>query len=137
MDTTKCELLYSEIGNKLNEIIPTKWRKILLYAEVEPGVVSYHYCFYEASKGELIHFADVDKKYKVNSDVLKLKGLELTKIIEKLNNEFAINNQARWSSMTFILERDGEFNIDYGYEDLNVSDEIQRRRKWEEKYLNV
>ncbi len=137
MDTTKCEILYSEIGNKLNEIIPAKWDKILLYVEVEPGVVSYYYCFYEANNGNLVQFDDLVKKYGVDAGELRLKELELTKVIKQLNNEFANNNQERWTTMTFILNSDGEFNIDYGYEDLYETDEVTRRKQWEDKYLKI
>lgn len=137
MNDTKITGLYQEIGNILNSIIPTRWNKILLSAEVYSGAVSYHYCFYDANSGELIEFGYIEKKYKVNLNELKLKGLELTKIIEKINDEFANNNQERWSTMTFILHNDGKFSIDYGYEDLFASGIMDRRRKWEKKYLNI
>ena len=137
MDTSKCELLYSEIANKLNQIIPTEWSKILFYVEVEPGVVNHYYCFYEANSGNLIQFSDIADMYGINESELKSEELKLTSFAEALNNEFANNNQKRWTSMTFILERNGEFHIDYGYENLNNTSIVHRRKQWKKKYLRT
>jgi uncharacterized protein (TIGR01741 family) len=137
MDTSKCEFLYSEIANKLNEIIPTEWSKILFYAEVEPEVVNHYYCFYEADSGNLVQFGDIVDKYGINENELKLEELKLTSLAEELNNEFANNNQRRWTTMTFILERNGEFHIDYSYENLNDNSIVYRRKQWKKKYLNL
>lgn len=137
MDTSKCEFLYSEIANKLNEIIPTEWSKILFHAEVEPGVVNHYYCFYEANSGNLVQFGDIADKYSVDENALKLEALKLTGFAEELNNEFANNNQKQWTSMTLILERGGEFHIDYGYENLSDNNIVYRRKQWKKKYLSL
>lgn len=137
MDTSKCEFLYSEIANKLNEIIPTVWSKILFYAEVEPGVVNHYYCFYEADSGDLVQFGDIANKYSVDENALKLEELKLTSFAEELNNEFANNNQRCWTNMTLILKRSGEIHIDYGYENLNDNSIVYRRKQWKKKYLSL
>lgn len=137
MDTSKSELLYSEIANKLNQIIPTEWSKILFYVEIEPGVVNHYYCFYEADSGNLVQFGDIAEKYSVDENTLKLEELKLTSFAEELNNEFENNNQKRWTNMTFILQRSGEFHLDYGYENLNDTSIVHRRKQWKKKYLNL
>lgn len=65
MDTSKCELIYSQIANMLNEIIPVEWSKILLYAEVEPGVVDIYYCFYERDCGTLVQYEEIKRNIKL------------------------------------------------------------------------
>jgi len=107
-----------------------------LCAEVEPGVVSYYYCFYNANNNQLVQLEDIAKKYEMNRNKRTLLELALTRVIEKLNNEYANNNQERWSAMTFVLQNNGEFSIDYGYEDLFAT-RIMERKKWEKKYLNI
>lgn len=135
MDTSKCELIYSQIANMLNEIIPVEWSKILLYAEVEPGVVDIYYCFYERDCGTLVQYEEIKKKYKVDDTALSLKQLKLAKIVYSLNNEFSKINKNRWTSMTFILEYSGKFHIDFGYENLSDSNNLDRRKQWKKKYL--
>lgn len=137
MDTSKSEFLYSEIANKLNQIIPTEWSKILFYVEIEPGVINHYYCFYEEDSGNLVQFGDIAEKYSIDENALKLEELKLTSFAEELNNEFENNNQNRWTNMTFILERSGEFHLEYGYENLNENSIVYRRKQWKKKYLNI
>jgi hypothetical protein len=129
--------LLQKIGNQLNSLIPIKWSKILLYTEIQPGVVSYYYCFHKLDNRELVQYEDIVRKYEVNRNKRILMESELTELITKLNDEFANNNQERWTTMTFILQNDGKFIIDYGYEDLNNTSEITRRKTWKKKYLNI
>lgn len=136
MSIERCEELYLLIGNKANEIIPTKWSKILLYAEVVPGVVTNHYCFYEAESGNLVEFASIPQKYGIDRNELKHSSLELTRLIRQLHTEWDNSNQEKWTTMTFELESDGQFNIDYGYENLEETDVVFRRKEWEKKYLH-
>ncbi|NWQ40560.1 DUF600 family protein [Bacillus sp. EB106-08-02-XG196] len=37
-------------------------------------------------------------------------------MIRELNKETAKVSQSVWTIMTFVLEQDGQFNIDYSYE---------------------
>lgn len=39
--------------------------------------------------------------------------------------------------MTLILERGGEFHIDYGYENLSDNNIVYRRKQWKKKYLSL
>lgn len=136
MDTSKYESLYSEIANKLNEIIRVQWDRILFYAEVEPGVVNHYYCFYEASSGSLVQFRDIANLYGINEDELRMEEFKLTSFVEELNNEAAHNQQDPWTTITLILERNGELHIDYSYENLRDTSIVYRRKQWKKKYLN-
>lgn len=47
MSNQRIENLYSQIVNKANQLIPVEREKVILNAEIEPGVVSHFYCFYD------------------------------------------------------------------------------------------
>lgn len=137
MDNRNYESLFQKIGNCLNAIIPTKWKKIFYNIELYPDVVSYHYCFYDANIGKLVQHGNIEKEYGGNRNQRRIMERELINLIKKLNDEYAKNNQERWTTMTFILQNDGKFNIDYGYEDLYATSEMDRRELWEKKYLDI
>jgi hypothetical protein len=54
-----------------------------------------------------------------------------------MNKEFINSNQEKCATVIFVLTSDGEFNIDYGYEELIESDEAYRREVWQGIYLNI
>lgn len=135
MSNERCETLYSEIANKANEIVPVKWSRILLNAECQPGVVTSYYCFYEAETGELIKFSSIPEIYRVDKNEVKYARLELTELISRLYEEWNNTDEEKWTTMTFILESDGEFKIDFGYENLEETDVLIRRQQWEKKYV--
>lgn len=137
MSNEGIEKLNSLIANKANQIVPVKWKKIILNAEVEMGVVSHYYCFYESQSGSLVEFGDVPKKYGVDRNDFKYSQLELTRLIREMNSESAQISQNIWTIMTFVLEQDGQFKIDYSYEKLSETNELDRREQFEKKYLNL
>ena len=57
------------------------------------------------------------------------------KFIE-IRNTCIKNGSPLWTAFTFSLERNGEFKVDYSYDNLDDSNEIERRLKWKEKYLS-
>src|SRR5262245_36850582 len=40
-----------------------------------------------------------------------------------------------WTTATFTLHADGDFNIDYGYKPIPIEEMDSRRRAWKAKYL--
>lgn len=130
------EVLYFKIAEKAIEIIPTEWNKIILNAEIEPGVVSSYFCFYTKKDNELIEFNKISKIFNVDRQIYLQLFSELTDLIYKLNEECAKYTKPAWTIMTFILSSDGAFNIDYSYDDLSTSSTLSRRYAFKETYLN-
>jgi hypothetical protein len=42
---------------------------------------------------------------------------------------------AAWSTLTFILEHDGKFHVDHGYDPASVEGMFARRMAWRARYL--
>ncbi len=79
---------YSGIAEKLDEIIPMKWEKIVMYAEELGGVSSASFYFYTNS-GEGIHYSgDIPEEFSVSINIfIKLLG-ELCLCVKVLWDEF-------------------------------------------------
>ena len=65
METKKMGELYVDIANKVNEIIPDKWEKIWLYAEVLDDSSEVYFYFYSKISKKIIYSHDIPNKYKV------------------------------------------------------------------------
>ncbi len=50
---------------------------------------------------------------------------------------FKNQKQEKWTSLTFILENTGEFNIEYNYEDISEQDSYEQRIIWKYKHLGI
>lgn len=132
----KIESLYPQIAEKAVELIPTKWSKLFLYSEILPGVVTEVHYFIEEDTGKAIQFGDIPKIYVIERSEFNRKSLGLTKLIRQMYKEFANSTPKVWTTMTFGLTSDGKFKIDYDYDKLEETDIINRRQKWEMKYLD-
>lgn len=133
----KIELIYQQIANKFVEMIPTEWNKILLFCEVGEGTNSIHYVFYERFNNKANDSESLINEFGMSRDTEMMYSIEISELIMKLQKAFVEQGLERWNIVTFILESTGEFKFDFEYVDLDASDEIIRRKEWEDKYINV
>lgn len=137
MRCNKIELIYQQIANKFVEMIPTEWNKILLFCEVGEGTNSIHYVFYERFNDKSKDSESLINEFGMDRDTEMMYSVEISELIMKLQKAFVEQGLERWNIVTFILESTGEFKFDFEYADLDASDEIIRRKEWEDKYINV
>jgi len=126
--------IYQEIASTLNDLIPEEWAKVHLYAEGWEGY-STEYFYYKPATGETPvlsyhipeRFGLDEADFEDREDQLRKLALSLQRIINEQGQEM-------WSNMTFILEPNGKFHIDYGYEDMSEVDPGEQREAWKAKY---
>ncbi len=131
------ELYYSKIANNLNEIIPVKWKKVALCAEVDIGVVTIYFYFYDESKSTFEQGGFLHKQYGVNRRKYKAFSFELSDLILDLHKDIKEKTGDNWTILSFILYCNGEFKTNFGYENLYESCPIDRRKIWKNKYLTL
>jgi hypothetical protein len=131
----KIEAVYTEIANKIVEMIPFEWSKLLLFSEVEEGANSIHYVIYEKETQELKESESLINEYGISRKEEMKQSVQLSRLITKLSKAFEDEGLEKWNLMTFILENTGKFKIDFEYVILEDSDVITRREAWEKKYL--
>lgn len=135
MDENIVKEMYEELAEKFKNIIPVEWDKIILMSEVEREVNSVYYCFYESETGELKEYTSLTKEYGVDRKRRMFYTGELSRVIKMLYDYSTKNEERKWTSITFIMEKDGAIKVDYGYEDLDETDEATRKALWKERYL--
>lgn len=64
---------------------------------------------------------------------------ELRELFEELRTEHRNNNNDVWMNLTLTLDRSGEFQLDYNYDDILASelDGYERIAIWEYKNLGI
>ncbi|WP_277348598.1 TIGR01741 family protein [Bacillus tequilensis] len=139
MKTKKMQNLYQLISQKLNDIIPCEWTKTYLYAEVldDSTMVLFH--FRTPENNQIIYSQDIPNHYNVSKDIFKTLLRELRELFEELRTEHRNNNDDVWTNLTLTLDRSGEFQLDYNYDDILASelDGYERIAIWEYKNLGI
>lgn len=126
-----------KIAEILCEMIPEKWIKIYLYAEIHDysGTVIFYY--YTNKSKKPIYSLDIAKKYNINEKYINRLRYKLYFLFDNLRNQFKNNNQEKWTSATFILENTGKMSLSFNYEPLSETDALEDQLKWEKKYLGL
>ncbi|WP_342008074.1 TIGR01741 family protein [Bacillus sp. YBsi01] len=131
--------LYQFICEKLNDIIPCEWAKVYLYAEVLNDSTMVLFYFRTPENNQIIYSQDIPSHYNVSKDIFKTLLRELRELFEELKTEHRNNNNDVWTNLTLTLDRSGEFQLDYNYDDILASelDGYERSAIWEYKNLGI
>ncbi|MCH5138570.1 DUF600 family protein, partial [Clostridiaceae bacterium UIB06] len=111
--------IYNKITDKLDEIIPVQWKKIILYAEVTEDLTICYFYFYENNKNTPVYSLDIDEKYDLDDDETEELSDELEEYLRELWDIFLLEKQQQWTNLTLYINNKGDFNIDYDYGDLS------------------
>ncbi|MGR3774574.1 antitoxin YezG family protein [Bacillus paramycoides] len=139
METKEMEIIYQEIGTRVDEIIPGDWEKIHLYAEVLNDSTEVFFYFSIPTKEGFIYSNDIPKVYNVDRKIYKELLFELFDKFEELREEFRKNEQELWTNLTLTIENSGKFKIEYNYEDILSSEigSMDRQIIWMYKNLGI
>ncbi|MFJ5965887.1 immunity protein YezG family protein [Bacillus sp. NPDC093026] len=134
----KIEKNYKEIAGILNEMIPTEWDKVWMYAEIVDD--SLEAIFYFSTPDEnLIYGHKIPKKYNVSELIYDELLVDLLHSFEKLKEEYIKNGLGAWTTATLQLEQSGKFSIEYGYEDIYSIglNGVQRKAVWKYETFGI
>lgn len=139
METKKMGVIYGEIANKLNEIIPDEWSKIYLYGEVLEDSREVYFYFDSMTSSNIVYGHDIPKIYNVDKKIYRQLLRELTKFVVDLHVEYKENNDKQWTNLTFLLDSSGKFNIKFNYDDILKSPFLSGERQiiWEYEVLGI
>ncbi|WP_276736570.1 immunity protein YezG family protein [Bacillus sp. (in: firmicutes)] len=137
METVKIGELYQKIAEYLNEMIPSQWEKIVLYAEILDDSADIYFYFTTPNNSDYLYSHYIPEQFNVCEEIYDQLLIELQELFEELKEEFKLGNQDIWTNLTLKLENTGKFSIDYNYDDVLSSelDDLQRRDVW--KYQNL
>ncbi|MGU9968660.1 antitoxin YezG family protein [Bacillus sp. N1(2025)] len=137
MNNEKMGELYQKIAEHLNEMIPSQWEKIVLYAEILDDSADIYFYFTTPNNSDYLFSHYVPEHFDMSEEIYDQLLIELQELFEKLKEEFKLGNQDIWTNLTLKLENTGKFSIDYNDDDVLSSelDDLQRRDVW--KYQNL
>ncbi|WP_404349601.1 antitoxin YezG family protein [Sutcliffiella horikoshii] len=136
MDTNNMEVIYQKVANILVEMIPEEWEKVLLYAEVREGFSQVFFYYYPINhKQQPVYSLNIVDSFNVEKSSHKKLKQELYECFEDLWNEFKIQDQEQWTSLTYLLDNTGRMKLNYGYDDISEISPDEKQEKWEAEYL--
>ena len=136
IDEKVLEEYYGEIANKLDEMIPVEWTKIAMLA-IDSGISRSAFFYFYTTDGMAHYGSAIPDEYNVNQRIYGHLHSELAKINAELRKEFVKAGVDPWESMTFILNTDWSFNIDYSYETNIEIGKFERRVIWAYEELGI
>ncbi|MCY8486949.1 antitoxin YezG family protein [Bacillus atrophaeus] len=139
METPKMGDLYQRIANQINEIIPSEWENVYLYAEILDDSSEVYFYFNIPGENEFLYSHNIPEHFDVSEDIYDDLLIELQESFEELRQEYNENNPQIWTNLTLKLDRTGQFSIDYNYEDVIASElnGSQRKAIWVYKNLGL
>ena len=136
IEESKLTEYYSEIANKLDEMIPCKWERIVLFAE-EVGDASFATFYFYTEDGKLHNSGNIPDEYNVNRMMSKKALYELIQINKRFWLEFKNSDDEIWYTYTFELDSDWKFKIKFGYEnDVDISS-LEKKIRWAYDELGI
>ncbi|MCY8112563.1 antitoxin YezG family protein [Bacillus spizizenii] len=139
MKTEKMGEIYQQIAEGINEIIPSEWEKVILYAEILDDSSEVFFYFNPPQSEDYIYSHNIPEHFHVSEDVYDELLLQLHDSFEELRDEFKENNQDVWTNLTLQLEINGKLSIEYDYEDVLQSQYTisQRKTIWVYEHLGT
>ncbi|WAT23642.1 antitoxin YezG family protein (plasmid) [Bacillus halotolerans] len=137
MDENKLNALYQKIAETVVETIPEEWSKVFIYGEILEDVQKGFFYYYPEGNESPVYCHDIPEIFEIEKEDYRNLWRQLIDNLKELWNEFRDNEQEAWTSLTMMIQSDGEFNIDYDYEDLSDADDFERRIVWEHRYLGL
>lgn len=143
-NTPRIKSIYAKIQTQLFYMIPEKWDRIYLYASIvekvnniQTGEMFFYYFPKGILKRNPINVYEIPYIYNIDEEAYNVLTNKLYETIKELRKEFEKEGLKLWSSLTISIAN-LKFNIEYNYEDFNISKYTNDDRHiiWNYKYLN-
>ena len=136
--------IYNQIQRQLFYMIPEKWSKVYLYSSIierqnhlETGELYFYYIPKGVLKKNPVNVYEIPSKFSIDDE-------EYLKLVDKLYGEIKRlrrvcmeQGDEKWYSVIISIA-DFKFNVEYNYEDLNISkySSFERHLIFRHKYLD-
>lgn len=140
--TKKIKIIYERIQRKIYYMIPEKWEKLYLYCSLvntneQKGELYFYYIPKGLLKKTPVNVYEVPSKFNINEkDYIELVAT-LYDEFKNLRDEFKERELfGMWSNLSIVMDN-GNFEVEYFYENLQGTDEENEERHimWRYKYL--
>ncbi|WP_260489349.1 antitoxin YezG family protein [Listeria booriae] len=139
METKILDELYQKIATQVIETIPEEWDKFKLYSEVDKYSDTTMFYYYPKNSKEPIYSLDIEDIDGVDEDIVQNNLSKLSNLLRNLWEEFIRNEHEPWTNLTFEIDAEGDFTIDYDYTNLDAVkyDHFERIIIWKYEHLGI
>lgn len=139
------KMAHEEVQKKIFVMLPEKWDRLYLYASVidhfnrmQTGEMFFFYYPRGVLKKRPVNVYEVPMKFDIDEKQYFRLADDLYESIKKLRKECIANKEKPWNYLTISIEKI-KYKVEYGYEELNSSEEAINERHiiWTYKYLNL
>jgi hypothetical protein len=125
---------FEQIAEGLNDLIPEEWSKVFLYVEGWEDFCTEYFYYYPADGRAPVLSHHIPNHFDLDEEEFEDRESELAEQVLSLQDVFKEQELEPWTSLTFILECNGQFHVEYGYEDLRDVDMVEQREAWKTRY---
>lgn len=107
--------LYNELAAKVISIIPGEWEKIYFLGEVESEKSGWSSVFFfnQPNSDSFIKCHNIPKMYGVSEEIYEDLLDETNEILLNIYDCFIENNQEIWQQLSFSINKNGSYTIDF------------------------
>ena len=127
---------YEEIANKLDEMSPVEWTKIAMLAE-DLGTSCAAGVYFFTKDNKVYYNHNIPEDFNVDEEVYRKILDELLEINGRLREEFINFGIQPWKLLSFILNEDWSFKLNYEYEIDEDIDYMERKIIWAYEELGI
>ena len=124
-----CEIDFQKLYELLDGVVPDSWTRIVFRAEYREGSYSMKY-YVKNSTGK---YVDCYSLPGIKEDDIVTSYIEIDKVLYP--ERMKLQNDRRWSVLTFSIDSDGLFKTDFCYDDIDEN-YFEFVEEWKKKYLS-
>lgn len=113
------QALYSEAAAEIIAALPPDWTNVYVHVELDEQTQAVA-AFYRARTTTAPTYVKLPDPVFVTFQ--KMRAVAMSN-----------DPKGAWTTASFVLDHNGKFTIDYGYEPIPIEEELTRRRAWRNK----
>lgn len=122
------------IADKIQDILPIGWKKVVFYAEVTDDSYEMFYYVFTTESDKPIQCYDLPELYEIDEDQIDAVFDELYDPLREEQVGLIAEGKEPWTNYTMVLSDDGSFKVDYDFTSLEDGG-YDYRKAWKKKYI--
>ena len=122
------------IADKIQNILPVGWKKVVFYAEVTDDSYEMFYYVFTSENEKPIQCYDLPDFYEIDEDQIDAVFDELYDPLREEQSGLVSEGKEPWTNYTMVLSEDGSFKVDYDFTSLEDGG-YDYRLSWKKKYI--
>lgn len=122
------------IADKLQDILPQGWNKVVFYAEVTNDSYEMFYYVFTSESNKPIQCYELPDLSEINEEQIDAIFEELYEPLREEQSVLVADGKTPWTNYTLVLNSNGHFRVDYDFTSL-ADGGYEHLKNWKKKYL--